>query len=150
MDCETRKEIIKEARQRVYLSFSVYMVPYVYQEMILEAFDATDWDIMNMDGCTGVFDYWPNKFSPTCTPHDFQFMSGRGGHVSNVLFYETCKMYALPAGQSYRRYLGTQFFWAVWFKWKHKRAGNVKPITEKMKKAFEFTQKKGKFKAYKN
>ena len=150
MNLQTRKEIIREAKTRVVASFDVYNVPYVYQEMILESFDARDWDIMKMDGCTGVFDYWPNKMSPACTPHDFQFTSGRGGHVSNVLFYEVCKMYTLPAAKSYRRYIGTRIGWALWFKWKHKRAGNVKPITEKMRLAFEFTKKNGKFKAYTN
>tara|TARA_R110000796_G_scaffold73842_5_gene165885 strand:- start:2502 stop:2954 length:453 start_codon:yes stop_codon:yes gene_type:complete len=150
MDQELRNIIIKEARAKVRASFPIYNIPVVYQDVILEAFDSQEWDIMQMDGCTGVFDYWPNKFSPACTPHDFQFRTGRGGHVSNIIFHENCKRYALPPGKSYRRFLGTQFFWAVWFKWKYKFSGNVQPITKKMRLAYEFTKRNGKFKAYKN
>tara|TARA_R110000796_G_scaffold60642_9_gene140332 strand:- start:18999 stop:19466 length:468 start_codon:yes stop_codon:yes gene_type:complete len=149
-DNDVRNAIISEARAKVVASFPVYNIPKVYQDVILEAFDSKEWDIMKMDGCTIVRDYWINKFSPSCTPHDFQFKTGRGGFISNFLMNETNKMYAFPGYISgFRLTMVTIGWWGV-YKWFHLIKGNVQPITRKMQLAYDFTKKNGKFKAYKN
>lgn len=148
-----KRQEIREARQKVIASFDVYQVPKPYQAVIIEAFDeglAGNWKIEDMDGCTGVADFWPNKYSPSCTPHDFHFITGRGGWVSNRLFTEINKCYALPPGMVKRRHIGVSIAWLAWFKWKHFFNKNVRPITPNMQKALDYYRKNGKLEAYKN
>lgn len=147
------RQIIREARHKVIASFEVYQVPKPYQDVILEAFDqglAGKWAIYEMDGCTAVADFWPNRFTPSCTPHDFHYVTGRGGWVSNRLFTEINKIYALPPGVVKRRHIGVTVAWWAWFKWKHLLKGNVKQITPAMRAALDYYKKSPKLEAYKN
>lgn len=150
MDAEIREDIIKEARAKVVASFRVYDVPDPYREVILEAFDSKEWDILEMDGCTSVADFWPNKFTPSCTPHDFHYMTGRGGWLSNRLFTEINKCYALAPRSIKIRHTGVTVAWWAFFKWKHLFKGNVKPYTPAMRNALVFYRKNGKLATYKN
>lgn len=148
-----QRQIIRDARAKVLASFDVYTIPGPYRDVILEAFDqglAGEWDILGMDGCTAVADYWPNKWTPSCTPHDFQFITGRGGKLSNRLFTEINKCYSLPPTKVKKRHIGVTVAWWAFFKWKHLIKGNVNPITPAMEKALDYYKKNGKLEAYKN
>ena len=148
-----QREVIREARQKVIASFDTYYVPEPYRECIIEAFDeglAGKWDIMAMDGCTLVSDYWPTKWSPSCTPHDFHYITGRGGWLSDRIFTEINKCYALPPHVVTKRHIGGTVAWWAWFKWKHLFKGNVKPYTPAMLKALDYYRKNGKLEPYKN
>lgn len=150
---EIQKEIIKDARQKVEASFDVYYIPEPYKAVILESFDEGlkgNWDIWNMDGCTLVKDYWPNKFSPSCTPHDFHYLTGRGGWLSDRLMTEINKCYALPPSVVKIRFWGVRIAWTLWFKWKHLFKRNVNLYTPAMLKALDYYKKNGKLEAYKN
>ena len=150
---EIQKEVIKAARDKVLASFSVYNVPGPYQDVILEAFNRGldgQWDIFNMDGCTLAADYWPTKWAPSCTPHDFHFITGRGGWLSNRIFTEINKCYAMPPSQVKARHFAVTAGWWLWYKWKHLKAGNVNKITPAMGAALEFYKKSGKLQSYRN
>ncbi len=148
-----QREIIREARQRVLASFDTYHIPEPYRACIIEAFDAGsagEWNIFGMDGCTLVSDYWPTKWAPSCTPHDYQFITGRGGWLSNRIFTEINKCYALPGPVVSRRHIGVTIAWWGFLRWKHLFNRNVKPYTPAMLRALDYYKKSGKLEAYKN
>ena len=150
---QTQYNKVLKARNLVVKSFDVYKVPAPYQNVILEAFDSGlsgEWDIYNMDGCTFINDYWVNKFSPSCTPHDYHSRTGRGGWLANRLMTEINKCYALPSRAVNFRLIMTTIGHYGFFGIRDfvlKKQKNYTPI---MIKALIYYKKNGKLNTYKN
>jgi hypothetical protein len=122
-------------------SFDYYEVPAPYRAVIVESFLlglAGKWNIYNMDGCTCVPDLWPNKFTPSCTPHDGFWRMGMGGYMIDRVFTEINKSYKLPKSKVRRRFIGVRIGWIFAYKWKHLFNGNVSKPTETLIKAYEY------------
>jgi hypothetical protein len=136
------QRIRKREYTRIIDSFRVYDVPDPLRNFLLEALHSKKWDwYYDMDGCTGVPDYWPTIYSPECLGHDYPWVTGMGGKESDVIFKALMKAYCKPKGFRWRRYKGVRFAWIFKFKRHHKKKGNIRPLTPAMIEAYNFSLK---------
>lgn len=128
------KNINKETeKQRILDSFKVYGPPPVFKALIMEALESKEWDwFTDMDGCTGVADYWPTRFHPACLVHDFHWRIGRGGEVSDLIFKDLMEIYSMAKSKATLRFLGVRMAWIFVYKWKHFFDRNIKGYTPAM------------------
>lgn len=130
---QIEKDIIKEKIRCYYKQCNV---PYLYQMLIEEALESTEWDFMDpnqYDGCSGVSEFHYDQYPFDCLVHDFHWRTGRGGIVADSIFKDNMEFRGLAPIVIKKRYLGVRFFWGIFYKWKHKLNKNVKPLTPAMK-----------------
>lgn len=106
-------------KERIAMSFEEYLIPPEDAEIIMEAMNSTEWDwYVDTDGCTGVSNQWPTKYSPPCLVHDWMWQSGRGGAGADRVFLRLMLDYKVPVIVAYSRYIGVRIAWYMWFKWR--------------------------------
>ena len=111
-----------------------YNLNYIQERLIMEAIWSDEWDMIKQyDGCTAVPEFHINKYVFDCFVHDFHWQSGRGGKVADQIFYSLMIARGFPKFKAKKRYLGVRIAWHLWYKWKHKKKNNVKPLTLGMK-----------------
>lgn len=125
-----REQTIRELEEQ----FVFFDLTYLQEQLILEAINSKEWDLVaDYDGCTGVPEFHINKVIFPCFVHDFHWQSGRGGIVSDRIFYEMMLAQGFPKWKARKRYLGVRLAWNLVYKWKHKRKCNVRDLTNYMK-----------------
>ena len=96
--------------------------------LIHEAFESNKWDIIKQyNGCTIVQDVLHP--CPACFCHDFMWISGHGGKISDEIFKQLMLAEGMKKCKVNRRFLGVRVGWFLWFKYKRK---NVEPTKNMM------------------
>ena len=86
--------------------------------VIEEAFDSDRWDIIkDYNGCTAVQDMFHP--CPACFVHDFSWLSGMGGRVSDRVFYGLMLAEGMSKGKSFARWAAVRVGWFSFFRWKY-------------------------------
>ena len=112
----------------------------LWVDIVREAFSSKDWDAINdYNGCSIVQD--PLHPCPACFVHDYMWITGRGGSMSDKIFYYLMKAEGLDEFTAIRRWLGVRIGWYVYFKWKYIRNRNLKKPTLAMSNLFEYFKK---------
>jgi len=120
-------------QQRILDSFSVYSVPIIFKDLINEALNSNEWDwFKDCDGCTLVADYWTTKYHPACLVHDFLWVTGRGGKVSDLIFKDLSVIYGMPKYQAKFRFFAVRLGWVLYYKKHHAKKNNFRPHTPAM------------------
>jgi hypothetical protein len=125
------EHVKKTEIQRIKDTFHLYNLPKEFADIILEALYSTEWDwFTDCDGCTGVPDLTYLKYHPACIVHDYFWVTGRGGKVSDKIFFKLMLLYKKGWTVSLARYTAVKLAWVGWYKWKHKLNGNVRPLSD--------------------
>lgn len=107
---------------RIATSFEEYLIPPEDADIVMQAIRSTDWDwYVDTDGCTGVSNQWPTKYSPPCLVHDWMWQTGRGGAEADRIFLKLMLDYKVSKFVAYSRYIGVRATWYTWFKWNTKK-----------------------------
>lgn len=86
--------------------------------LITEAIHSEEWNpIEEFNGCTMVQDYFHP--SPFCFVHDYMGITGRGGRISDALFYYLMRAKGISKFSAYTRWIGVRIGWYGFFLWKH-------------------------------
>lgn len=105
------------------------------KELIFEAIKSNEWALKtDYDGCTGVSDLNHLGFPFDCLVHDFHWITGRGGALSDKIFYDLMIARGVPKWRARKRYLGVRLGWFGFYKWKHLTKGNKRENTFFMEK----------------
>lgn len=108
-----------------------YDLPPWVDMLLRESFDFRQWNPQKQfDGCTIVQD--PDHPCIACWLHDFWWLTGRGGWLSNVLFQRILKLTDVNWYQRNKNFLGVTIGWYAGYKWKHLIKGNVSKPTQGM------------------
>lgn len=100
-------------------------------DLVNEAFDSKDWNVLeDYNGCTVVQDFFHP--CPACFVHDYMGITGRGGRVSDRIFYHLMIAEGMPNGKSKRRWFAVRVAWYGYFLWKHIVRRSLKPTTRAM------------------
>lgn len=97
-------------------------------ELLIEALESEEWNPSeDFDGCSIVQD----RLHPclACFVHDFHWRTGRGGAVSDKIFYDIMLLDGTPKGQAKRRKIAVRIGWVFWHSWKHYFNRNVNDLT---------------------
>lgn len=101
-----------------------------------EAVDSERWNpIDDFDGCTVVQDRH-HPFLP-CFIHDYMWVTGMGGKEADRLFYYLIKDCGLKTYKTKIWYLGVRIGWIVGYRYLHLKKRNVRPFSERTKKALD-------------
>ncbi|MFT5450617.1 MAG: hypothetical protein ACI9N9_000094 [Enterobacterales bacterium] len=86
--------------------------------LINEAFDSKYWiPIKDFNGCTIVQD--TKHPSMACLCHDYMWISGHGGFVSDRIFYALMIAQGVGKGRAMRRWFLVRSGWYLFFMWKY-------------------------------
>ena len=135
MDEIAKKQLKLEIKERVRAHYKAVNLSPLLISLVEEALsdyhaEVDGWDFIDdCDGCTGVHDYHPDKWVFDCLTHDFHWRCGRGGLISDKIFYDLMVARGFPKWKAGKRYIGVRIAWMTKYKWKHKRNGNIKPLT---------------------
>lgn len=109
-----------------------YNLSGIQEQLVIEACISDEWDIKkDFDGCTSVSDLLHLGYPIDCLRHDFDWITGRGGKLSDQIFYDLMIARGVSKWRARKRYLGVRLAWFGWYKWKHRN--NKRPPTEAMK-----------------
>lgn len=112
----------QELKEKLILTVERMKLDGYYEELFLnlvkEACDSKEWNPpIDFNGCTMVQDYYHP--SPFCFVHDYMGITGRGGKISDALFYYLMKEKGISGFSAYTRWLGVRIGWYSFFLWKH-------------------------------
>lgn len=128
-----------ELKEQLFRQIINYNLPYSVELMVKEALNDNCWNpIYDFDGCTLVQDIDHPCIS--CFIHDYHWISGRGGYVSNKIFYRLMLITGFKKYEAARRLLGVTIAWYAYYKWHHALKRNINPYGNGMKL---FINKKG-------
>jgi hypothetical protein len=106
-------------------SLDVHNVKPKLRSLILQAYNAVDWDWHKSDGCTLVSEVgFPFGYRfPPCVLHDWLWWRVKNKRdisaaEANLLFYQASVAYGMTNTRSWVRKVGVTFGWLFWFKWK--------------------------------
>jgi len=91
-------------------------VPAWVFDLLAEANDSNEWDIMSYDGCTSVTD--PVIPFPPCFIHDYIWRTGRASKDSERLFKKLLIMFGISPFKAWKWSTGTRLAWLFWFQFK--------------------------------
>lgn len=131
----TREEIQKDIiRNRIRAHYSLYNLEDIQIAIIEDALTSDEWNFLtDYDGCTAVSEFHYDKYVFDCFVHDYFWITGRGGKLSDKIFYDLMLKRGLGKYVSMKRYIGVRLSWKLFYKWKHLKNGNVRPLTYNMK-----------------
>lgn len=100
-------------------------------KLIDDAFRSERWDVLKQyNGCTMLQDHLHPD--PACFIHDFMWITGHGGAVSDRIFYNCMISEGMNGGKSWRRWLGVRIGWLCYFQWKYMKNRTLVPISKNM------------------
>lgn len=91
----------------------------LWVNLIEESFEeGTFWDpVVDYNGCTVVQDmYHP---CPACYVHDYMWINGMGGKMSDNLFYNLMLSEGMKKAKAMRRLIAVRIMWHAYFMWKY-------------------------------
>lgn len=104
--------------------------------LITEAFKS-DWDpIEDYNGCSVVQDYFHP--CPACFCHDYMWINGHGGKMSDVIFYHLMIAEGMKQQKAKRRFYGVRLAWVFFYKWNYLICRKINGNTEAMKRLFDY------------
>lgn len=110
-------------------------------DLILEAFESNYWNVIqDYNGCTIVQD-WLHP-DPACFCHDYMWISGHGGKLSDEIFKALMIAEGMPKGKLTRRKFAVRMGWIFGFKWKYKAKRTQKEPTKAMINLHNYIQNK--------
>jgi hypothetical protein len=110
---------------------------HLWVKLVEEAFNDGEWDIVNeYNGCTAVQDYYHP--CPACFVHDFMWITGRGGIISDRIFYHLMIAEGMSKPKAVRRWFAVRTAWYTYFMWKYIIRRNWKKPTNAMKSMNEY------------
>jgi hypothetical protein len=108
--------------------------------LIEEAFKTKDWDIIGeYNGCTVVQDYFHP--CPACFLHDYMWITGRGGLMSDNIFYHLMIVEGIGKKKAWRRWLAVRTGWYFYYMWKYIIKRNWKMPTQTMRDLDQYFDK---------
>lgn len=97
--------------------------------LVHDACNSYEWDVISQyNGCTIVQDLIHP--CPACFCHDFMWISGHGGKVSDYIFKELMLAEGMKKCKAKRRFIGVRVGWFFWFKWKRKQQKPTKNMMQ--------------------
>jgi len=113
----------------------------LFLELIEEACDSKEWNpVKDFNGCTMVQDFYHP--SPFCFVHDYMGITGRGGVVSDALFYYLMREKGVSNFNAYTRWLGVRVGWYSFFLWKHIIKRTYKKPSDNMVNLYNYFKNK--------
>jgi len=102
-----------------------------WTKLIGDAFRSEHWNVLDdYNGCTMLQDHLHPD--PACFVHDFMWITGHGGVVSDRIFYHCMISEGMPPKKAWRRWFGVRVGWYCFFMWKYLSKRDLKPITKTM------------------
>lgn len=102
-----------------------------WHNVIEEAFISPYWDVIeDYNGCTIVQDYFHP--CPACFVHDYMWIAGYGGVLSDKIFYNLMLAEGMPKGKSMFRWFGVRVGWIFYFYWRNIKKRKLKVPTNLM------------------
>lgn len=133
----------KELSYHLFKQADAIKAPDWVRKIIEEAVNDESWEpTKDFDGCSIVQDiYHP---CVACFIHDYLWKTGRGGSLSDFIFYQIMLIDGTGKKRAKRRWLGVRLGWILKFKWKHLMNRNIEPFSEIMLEVLKM-RKDGKF-----
>lgn len=130
-DIKDFKKVILSNLYKIYENKPRDKFKTLWYNLIIEALDSKQWDVLKQyNGCTIVQD-WIHP-CPACFCHDYMWITGRGGIMSDGIFKALMKAEGMPKGKINRRWLGVRLGWLFGYYWKYKIKGTLKKPSKSM------------------
>lgn len=116
--------------------FDHYNVPIELRAMIREAMTALNNKEFIYDGTTLDEELAPNNLEEASLLHDYMWAKGWGGHLSNLIYLKSLKIYkASKVTRAYRMF-GITIGWYLAFLWKYIWIRNYRQVPERFKNLY--------------
>lgn len=87
-------------------------------DIVNEAHLSDQWNMIeDYNGCSIVQDMFHP--CPACFVHDYMWISGRGGKVSDRIFYHLMIAEGMRKSKAWRRWLAVRVGWIFFYQWKY-------------------------------
>jgi hypothetical protein len=128
----TRDEFMSQLeKHEEIMNLSTSMLRYYRHMVYSEAWNPQ----IQFNGCSIVQDsYHPD---PNCFNHDYAWVTGQGGYLSDRLFYVCMVASGMGKSRAKARWIFVRIGWLGYYKWKHLAARNVNPICEEFEAVIE-------------
>lgn len=114
-----RTNITPEDIQVIEERFIHYNIPKELRAVIMEAILALNRGDFVYDGTTLDEELGPNQIEESSLLHDYMWAMGWGGHLSNLIYMKSLKVYkASKVTRTYRMF-GITIGWYTWYLWKY-------------------------------
>lgn len=109
----------------------------MWKDLVNEAFESKDWKVISdYNGCTMLQDFFHP--CPACFVHDYMWVTGHGGRMSDRIFKACMKAEGMSNYSSNVRWFGVRLGWIFGYYWKYKLKGQLKKPTDAMKEINKF------------
>lgn len=100
-------------------------------DIIDEAFESEYWNVIDdFNGCTLVQDHFHP--CPACFVHDYMWISGHGGYISDRIFFNLMRSEGMTKSKSTRRWFAVRVGWYFGYMWKYIFSRKFMNPTDKM------------------
>lgn len=100
-----------------------------------EAWDSKFWEDKGYDAASLVSDEYHPRLANFF--HDYMWRSGTGGQKADTIYRELLIATGTNKTKAWARYLGIRVVWLGWYKWKHRKKGNVVPLSSAFEKLYK-------------
>ena len=109
----------------------------IWIDLINEAIKSKDWNVLqDYNGCTMFQDHLHPD--PACFIHDYSWITGRGGAVSDRVFYHMMLAEGMTKSMARFRWFAVRCGWVFYFYWKYIKQRKLKPVSKNMARMDQF------------